>query len=88
MELLKIKELTKNFGGLRALDRVNIVIPNDKIISIIGPNGAGKTTLFNTISGLEKISGGKIVFKGVDISLKKISWMRKIILSSLTGDLN
>lgn len=70
MELLKTKDLTKSFGGLIAVDHVNITVPKRVIKAIIGPNGAGKTTLFNLISGTLKPTKGKIYFEGEDITDK------------------
>ncbi len=60
MEALKVDRLTKNFGGLRALNDISFSVKNEKRIVIIGPNGAGKTTLFNLISGNLLPSSGKI----------------------------
>jgi ABC-type branched-subunit amino acid transport system ATPase component/ABC-type branched-subunit amino acid transport system permease subunit len=62
--LLEARGVRKNFGGLVALDRVDLVIPERAVIGLIGPNGAGKTTLFNCISGLMPISGGELRFRG------------------------
>jgi branched-chain amino acid transport system permease protein len=62
--LLEARGVRKNFDGLVALDRVDLVIPEGAIIGLIGPNGAGKTTLFNCISGLMRISGGELSFRG------------------------
>ena len=66
MAILGIKELTKDFGGLRAVNNVSFEVDQGGIFSVIGPNGSGKTTLFNLITGFLKPSGGKIVFNGED----------------------
>lgn len=69
--LLRISDLRKKFGGLIAVDRLNLEVKTSEIQSIIGPNGAGKTTLFNLISGFLRPSNGKILFEGREIhSLK------------------
>jgi branched-chain amino acid transport system permease protein len=62
--LLEARGVRKNFDGLVALDGVDLVIPEGAIIGLIGPNGAGKTTLFNCISGLMRITGGELSFRG------------------------
>ncbi len=61
--MLKIKNLQKNFGSLRALDRVSLEVEGDSIVGLIGPNGSGKTTLFNVVSGFYEKDGGEIYFK-------------------------
>jgi ABC-type branched-subunit amino acid transport system ATPase component len=61
--MLKIKNLQKNFGSLRALDRVSLEVKGDSIVGLIGPNGSGKTTLFNVVSGFYEKDGGEIYFK-------------------------
>jgi ABC-type branched-subunit amino acid transport system ATPase component len=61
-DLLKIKDLCKNFGGLKALDGVNFEVRSGEILGLIGPNGAGKTVCFNLISGVYGPSSGEIVF--------------------------
>ena len=60
--LLEIQNLTKRFGGVVALDHVNVTIEPGKIISLIGPNGAGKTTLFNCITGVDRADEGSVTF--------------------------
>jgi len=62
--LLETKNLTKAFGGLVALDKVDLSIETGKITAVIGPNGAGKTTLFNLITGVYPVSSGEIYFQG------------------------
>ena len=62
--MLTIRNLQKNFGGLRALDRVSLEVEGNSIVGLIGPNGSGKTTLFNVVSGFYQKDGGEIYFKG------------------------
>ena len=62
--ILETRNLTKAFGGLLALDKVDLSLQAGKITAIIGPNGAGKTTLFNLITGVYPVSGGEIYFQG------------------------
>ena len=66
--LLEGHGLTKRFGGVLALDNVDITIEKGTIMGLIGPNGAGKTTLFNALSGTYPLTAGKILFKGKDIT--------------------
>jgi len=60
--LLQTKKLTKTFGGLTAIDSIELTIKKGEIVSLIGPNGAGKTTFFNCITGMYHSSKGEIVF--------------------------
>jgi branched-chain amino acid transport system ATP-binding protein len=62
--LLAVKEVSKYFGGLKALDQVNFKVQTGEILGLIGPNGAGKTVCFNLISGVYGVSSGEIVFNG------------------------
>lgn len=66
--LLRTEELTKSFGGLRAVDGVNLSVEEGRIHAVIGPNGAGKTTLFNLITGVLKPDRGRIYFEEKDIT--------------------
>ena len=68
MPLLELKGLTKHFGGLVAVDKVDLDVTEGEILGIIGPNGSGKTTMFNVISGVYKPTRGKVIFKGEDIT--------------------
>ena len=60
--ILRIQQLSKNFGGLKALQDISFAINKNEIIGLIGPNGAGKTTLFNCVAGIEKPSAGELIF--------------------------
>jgi len=62
--MLTIRDLQKDFGSLRALDRVSLDVEADSIVGLIGPNGSGKTTLFNVVSGFYRKDGGEIYLKG------------------------
>ena len=64
MALLEITNMTKTFGGLKAISDVTFSLEKGRIVSIIGPNGAGKTTFFNTLTGIYKPDGGTIKFNG------------------------
>lgn len=67
--LLEVKQVSKVFGGLRALEGVSLEVREGEIFGLIGPNGAGKTTLFNLVSGTFPVSGGQIFFKQREISV-------------------
>ncbi len=64
MAFFQIDNLSKSFGGLKAVDQLDFQVEEKEIFSIIGPNGAGKSTIFNCINGLYKPEQGKILFKG------------------------
>jgi len=63
-DLLEIRDLTKRFGGVVAVNRCSLALAPGKIYGLIGPNGSGKTTLFNCITGLERRDAGEIFFRG------------------------
>jgi branched-chain amino acid transport system ATP-binding protein len=71
MSILQIKGLTKQFGGLTAVNQVDISIKPKSITAIIGPNGAGKTTLFNLITGIYKPDKGSISLAGTSLLNRK-----------------
>jgi branched-chain amino acid transport system ATP-binding protein len=68
---LEIKGLTKNFGGLRAVNDIGFSMERDQILGLIGPNGAGKTTLLRLITGILKPDGGSVRFMGKEIVGRK-----------------
>jgi branched-chain amino acid transport system permease protein len=65
--ILDVRGLTKRFGGVVALNDVDLMIPHRSIIGLIGPNGAGKTTFFNVVTGLLPADGGRIAFAGASL---------------------
>lgn len=69
--ILELKDVTKKFGGLTAVDGVNLKVEENQICALIGPNGAGKTTVFNMITGAYQVSGGDVIFNGESICGKK-----------------
>lgn len=71
MALLEVNNLTKQFGGLTAVNDICFKIEKDQIMGLIGPNGAGKTTVFNLITGVYKITSGSIMFNAKDIHNKE-----------------
>jgi len=64
MKILEVNNLTKDFGGLRAVDTLNLSIKQGQILGLIGPNGAGKSTVFNCIAGVYPPSDGEVFFNG------------------------
>jgi len=68
--LLQVKEITKSFGGVQAILRVNLELERGDILGIIGPNGSGKTTMVNLITGFVKPDSGEVFFKGKRITRK------------------
>ncbi|MVT72252.1 ATP-binding cassette domain-containing protein [Bradyrhizobium cajani] len=66
--MLSLRGLTRRFGGLTAVDVIDLDLAKGELISIIGPNGAGKTTLFNLVTGLDRPDAGAVSFEGQDIT--------------------
>ncbi|MBR0736017.1 ABC transporter ATP-binding protein [Bradyrhizobium liaoningense] len=66
--MLSLRGLTRRFGGLTAVNAIDLDLSKGELISIIGPNGAGKTTLFNLVTGLDRPDGGVVRFEGEDIT--------------------
>ena len=78
MNILEVKDLNINFGGITAIDNLNFSVKKGEILGVIGPNGAGKTTLYNTITGIYKPSKGDIFLNN-----KKITGMKPYKISRL-----
>ncbi|MEM2925577.1 MAG: ABC transporter ATP-binding protein [Methanocellales archaeon] len=68
MPLLEVSNISKSFGGIKAVKNVSFTIEEGEIVGLIGPNGSGKTTLFNLINGIYPPNDGKIYFQGKDIT--------------------
>jgi branched-chain amino acid transport system ATP-binding protein len=68
MTILEVQDVSKDFGGLRALSNVSFSLKDGSILGLIGPNGSGKTTLFNVITGFLKPTSGRVIFCGEDIT--------------------
>ncbi len=66
--ILRVENASRRFGGLTAVNKVNLTLHAGEIRALIGPNGAGKTSLFNLVTGVLKCSSGRIQFKGQEIS--------------------
>jgi branched-chain amino acid transport system ATP-binding protein len=66
--LLETRGLSKTFGGLKAVQNVDLSVGENRIVSVIGPNGAGKTTFFNCLSGIYRPDGGEILLDGRNIA--------------------
>lgn len=72
MPLLATSQLTKSFGDVHAVDRVDFTVQEGELLALVGSNGAGKTTLVNLISGLFRADGGRIRFKDRDITQSSV----------------
>lgn len=66
--LLEARGLSKHFGGVQALDGLDLLVAPNEILGLIGPNGSGKTTFFNVITGIYAADGGRIMFDGSDVT--------------------
>ena len=71
MKILEVQHLTKDFGGLRAVDSLDLGIEEGEILGLIGPNGAGKSTVFNCVAGVYPPTQGHIYFRSEEISGRK-----------------
>jgi ABC-type branched-subunit amino acid transport system ATPase component len=73
MSVLSIQQLTMRFGGLTAVNRLDLTIDAGQIVSVIGPNGAGKTTVFNAVTGIYEPTEGRVLFQGRPLE-KPFTW--------------
>jgi ABC-type Fe3+/spermidine/putrescine transport system ATPase subunit len=68
MALLEVDKISKNFGGIFALDKIKLYLNTGNILCLLGPSGCGKTTLLRIIAGLEKADKGTVIFDGTDLT--------------------
>ncbi len=93
MAFLELKSLTKDFGGLTAVNNLDLELLRGEITGLIGPNGAGKTTVFNLVTGFLQPTRGKVVYKGKDVTSLKPNELvergitRTFQLTTLFGDM-
>jgi len=69
--ILEVRNLSKTFGGVRAVDNVSLSLARGEIVGLIGPNGAGKTTLVNLMTGVLPATSGTVIFEGLDVTRQK-----------------
>jgi branched-chain amino acid transport system ATP-binding protein/neutral amino acid transport system ATP-binding protein len=81
MNILKLHNVSKSFGGVKAVDDCSFEIKENMITALIGPNGSGKSTIFNLVSGLLKLDSGKIIFNNVDITNKSPEFISNLGIS-------
>src|SRR5438874_544032 len=87
MAVLTIRNLTMRFGGLTAVNRLDLDVEPGQVFSVIGPNGAGKTTVFNAVTGIYDPTEGQILFEGQDLRrpLKRRVIAGIVLIGLLTG---
>jgi branched-chain amino acid transport system ATP-binding protein/neutral amino acid transport system ATP-binding protein len=81
--MLKIQNLSKAFGGVKAVNDCSFEIKRGTITALIGPNGSGKSTVFNLVSGVLKADSGKIIFNGIDITNKSPEYISNLGISRM-----
>jgi branched-chain amino acid transport system ATP-binding protein len=92
--LLSLRDVTRSFGGLTAVDHIDLDLGQGELVSIIGPNGAGKTTLFNLVTGLDEPDGGEVRLDGRIVTgfspekLAKLGVARTFQLGRVFGNLS
>lgn len=77
--VVSLQDVTKKFGSLTVLDGMSLDIYEHEVVVLCGPSGGGKSTLLRTINGLEKIDGGKIIYRGQEVTHRNIREIRKHI---------
>ena len=66
--MLRVESLSRSFGGVAALEEVDLAVADGEVVGLIGPNGSGKTTLFNVITGVHPVDSGRVLLRGEDIT--------------------
>ena len=94
MSILKVNNVSKSFGGVKANVDISMSVEKGKIVGLIGPNGSGKTTLFNSIVGTYPIDNGSIKFNDKEVSelpvpvIAKLGLLRTFQQTRIYGKLN
>ena len=87
MELLEIKELSKNFGNIKAIDKVSLTVEKGSVVGLVGDNGAGKSTLMKIITGIHKPCSGSVLLEGQNITSITTSKIRLLGIEMIYQDL-
>lgn len=84
--LLEAKDLVKKYGDRKVVNKVNLSVKKGEVVGLLGPNGAGKTTTFYMLMGLVRPTGGKVLFKGADISHASMSGRARLGMGYLSQE--
>ncbi|MBT3508428.1 MAG: sugar ABC transporter ATP-binding protein [Nitrospina sp.] len=87
MELLEIKELSKNFGNIKVIDKVSLTVEKGSVVGLVGDNGAGKSTLMKIITGIHKPCSGSVLLEGQNITSITTSKIRLLGIEMIYQDL-
>ena len=87
MELLEIKELSKNFGNIKVIDKVSLTVEKGSVVGLVGDNGAGKSTLMKIITGIHKPCSGSVLLEGQNITSITTSKIRLVGIEMIYQDL-
>ena len=71
LPILELQDVSRNFGGIKALSALSFKLYEGEIVALIGPNGAGKTTLVNVITGVHRATGGRVFYRGNDVTAQR-----------------
>jgi D-xylose transport system ATP-binding protein len=85
--ILELRKITKHFGGVHALDGVDLVLYPDEVLAIVGDNGAGKSTLIKTVSGAHRPDSGEILFQGKKVDIRTPHVARQLGIETVYQDL-
>ena len=86
--LVEMTNISKSFGGLRALQDVNIAVPTGAVVAIVGDNAAGKSTLMKILTGAYQSDAGRILFEGETVAIRTPSDSKKFGIEMIYQDLD